>query len=71
MSLPFRLSRWPDAETQEMLEFIAEHGIEAHVEIIPIQQVNEAFERLLSGDVEYRFVIDMGSLEAEDEGRSS
>lgn len=54
-----------------MLEFIAEHGIEAHVEIIPIQQVNEAFERLLSGDVEYRFVIDMGSLEAEDEGRSS
>lgn len=55
------------AETQEMLNFSAEHGIAADVEIIPIQQVNQAFERLLSGEVKYRFVIDMGSLGDGDE----
>jgi uncharacterized zinc-type alcohol dehydrogenase-like protein len=49
-------------ETQEMLDFCAEHGLGAHVEVIPIQQINEAFERLRKGDVKYRFVIDMASL---------
>ena len=49
-------------ETQEMLDFCAEHGIVADVERIRIQQVNEAYERLLRSDVKYRFVIDMASL---------
>src|ERR1700726_2141550 len=48
-------------ETQEMLDFCAEHGITADVEMIRIQQVNEAYERLLKGDVKYRFVIDNAS----------
>jgi uncharacterized zinc-type alcohol dehydrogenase-like protein len=50
------------AETQEMLDFCAEHGLGADVEIIPIQQVNEAYERMLRGDVRYRFVIDLSTL---------
>ena len=50
------------AETQEMLDFCAERGIVADTELIPIQQINEAYERLLKGDVKYRFVIDMASL---------
>lgn len=50
------------AETQEMLDFCAAQNITADVEIIPIQKVNEAFERLLRSDVKYRFVIDMTSL---------
>lgn len=50
------------AETQEMLDFCYEHNITAESEIIPIQKVNEAFERLEKGDVKYRFVIDMASL---------
>ncbi|UJR85263.1 NAD(P)-dependent alcohol dehydrogenase [Sandaracinus amylolyticus] len=50
------------AETQEMLDFCATHGITADVETIAIQQINEAYERLLRGDVRYRFVIDMASL---------
>ncbi len=49
-------------ETQEMLDYCAEHGITADVEVIPIQQVNEAYERTLKADVKYRFVIDMASL---------
>ena len=49
-------------ETQEMLDFCAEHGITADIEIIKMQQINEAYERLLKGDVKYRFVIDMASL---------
>jgi alcohol dehydrogenase (NADP+) len=49
-------------ETQEMLDYCAEHGIASDVEIIPIQQVNEAFERTIKADVKYRFVIDMASL---------
>jgi uncharacterized zinc-type alcohol dehydrogenase-like protein len=49
-------------ETQEMLHFCAEHRIESDVEIIPIQQVNEAYERVIKGDVRYRFVIDLASL---------
>jgi uncharacterized zinc-type alcohol dehydrogenase-like protein len=50
------------AETQEMLDFCAEHGITADIEMIPIQEINEAFERMLKSDVKYRFVIDMASL---------
>jgi len=49
-------------ETQEMLDFCADHGITADVEVIRIQQINEAYERLLKGDVKYRFVIDTASL---------
>ena len=49
-------------ETQEMLDFCAIHGIESDIELIPIQQVNEAYERVLKGDVRYRFVIDLASL---------
>jgi uncharacterized zinc-type alcohol dehydrogenase-like protein len=50
------------AETQEMLDFCAEHGITSEIEMIPIQQINEAYERMLKSDVKYRFVIDMKSL---------
>lgn len=50
------------AETQEMLDFCAEHNITADIELIQVQEVNEAFERLEKGDVKYRFVIDMASL---------
>ena len=49
-------------ETQEMLNFCAEHGIVSEVEVIPIQYINEAYERMLRSDVRYRFVIDMASL---------
>ena len=49
-------------ETQEMLDFCAKHGIAADVERIPIQKIDEAYARLLKGDVKYRFVIDMASL---------
>lgn len=51
-------------ETQEMLDFCAEHGITSDVETIPIEKIDEAYERLLKGDVKYRFVIDMASLKA-------
>ena len=50
------------AETQEMLDFCAEHGIVSDIEMIPISKVNEAYERMLKNDVKYRFVIDMASL---------
>ena len=50
------------AETQEMLDFCAEHGIVADIEMIAIQDINEAYERMLKGDVKYRFVIDIASL---------
>jgi uncharacterized zinc-type alcohol dehydrogenase-like protein len=53
------------AETQEMLDFCGQHNITADVEVIPIQKVNEAYERLLKSDVKYRFSIDMASLRAE------
>lgn len=53
------------AETQEMLDFCGKHNITADVEVIPIQKVNEAYDRLLKADVKYRFVIDMASLKAE------
>jgi uncharacterized zinc-type alcohol dehydrogenase-like protein len=50
-------------ETQEMLDFCAERNCPADVEVIPIQQVDEAYERMLRGDVRYRFVIDMSTLQ--------
>ncbi|MGH9758440.1 MAG: NAD(P)-dependent alcohol dehydrogenase, partial [Candidatus Acidiferrales bacterium] len=53
------------AETQEMLDFCGQHKIVADVEVIPIQKVNEAYERLLKSDVKYRFTIDMASLKSE------
>ena len=53
------------AETQEMLDFCGEHNITADVEVIGIQQINEAYERLLKSDVKYRFSIDMASLKSE------
>ena len=49
-------------ETQEMLDFCAEKGLTADIETIPVQKVNEAYERMLKSDVKYRFVIDMASL---------
>ena len=52
-------------ETQEMLDFCGEHNITSDVEVIPIQKVNEAYERLLKSDVKYRFSIDMASLKSE------
>ncbi len=52
------------AETQEMLDFCGEHGITSDVEVIKIQDINEAYERVLRSDVKYRFVIDMASLKA-------
>ncbi len=50
-------------ETQEMLDFCAEHNITAEIEKIPIQQINQAYDRLVKNDVKYRFVIDMASLQ--------
>jgi alcohol dehydrogenase (NADP+) len=49
-------------ETQEMLDYCAKHGIVSEVEVIPIKDINEAYERMLKGDVRYRFVIDMATL---------
>jgi alcohol dehydrogenase (NADP+) len=49
-------------ETQQMLDYCAEHNIVSDVEVIPIQKINEAFERVMKSDVKYRFVIDMASL---------
>ena len=45
-----------------MLDFCAEHGITCDIEMIPIEKINEAYERMLKSDVKYRFVIDMASL---------
>jgi alcohol dehydrogenase (NADP+) len=53
------------AETQEMLDFCGKHSITSDVEVIPIQKVNEAYERLLKSDVKYRFSIDMASLKSQ------
>ncbi|HLI04920.1 MAG TPA: NAD(P)-dependent alcohol dehydrogenase [Terracidiphilus sp.] len=53
------------AETQEMLDFCGKHNITADVEVIPIQKVNEAYERLVRSEVKYRFSIDMASLKSE------
>ena len=51
-------------ETQEMLDFCAHHNITADIELIPIEQINNAYERMLKSDVKYRFVIDIGSLKS-------
>jgi len=51
-------------ETQEMLDFCAEHGIAAEIEVIPAEKINEAWERVLASDVRYRFVIDTSTLES-------
>ena len=53
------------AETQQMLDFCGKHNITADVEVIPIQKVNEAYERLVKADVKYRFSIDLASLKSE------
>jgi uncharacterized zinc-type alcohol dehydrogenase-like protein len=53
------------AETQEMLDFCSQNNIVADVEVIPIQKINEAYQRLLKADVKYRFSIDMASLKSE------
>ena len=53
------------AETQEMLDFCGQHNIVSDVEVIPIQKLNEAYERLVRSDVKYRFSIDMASLKSE------
>ncbi|MBO3033349.1 NAD(P)-dependent alcohol dehydrogenase [Burkholderia pseudomallei] len=50
------------AETQEMLDFCAQHGITSDIEVIPMSQINAAYERMLTSDVKYRFVIDIGSI---------
>jgi uncharacterized zinc-type alcohol dehydrogenase-like protein len=50
------------AETQEMLDFCGKHGIVSDIELIPMQKINEAYERMLRSDVKYRFVIDMASM---------
>lgn len=69
-NLIFRRRSWSGsiiggmAETQEMLDYCAEKGITADVEVIPIQQINEAFDRVMKSEVKYRFVIDMASLGA-------
>ncbi len=52
------------AETQEMLDFCGTHGITADVEVIPMKDINDAYERMLKGDVKYRFVIDLATLDA-------
>ena len=49
-------------ETQEMLDFCAQHGITADIELIRAEQINAAYERMLKGDVKYRFVIDCATL---------
>jgi len=51
-------------ETQEMLDFCSRHNIACDIEVIPIQKVNEAYERVLKSDVRFRFVIDISSLKA-------
>ena len=49
-------------ETQEMLDYCAEHNIVSEIEVIPMQKINEAYDRMLQGDVKYRFVIDLASI---------
>ena len=53
------------AQTQEMLDFCAQNSITADIEVIPIQQINEAYKQMLRGNVKYRVVIDMQSLKDE------
>ncbi|MBC8001290.1 MAG: NAD(P)-dependent alcohol dehydrogenase, partial [Opitutaceae bacterium] len=58
-------------ETQEMLDFCGDHNITSDIELIPIQKINEAYDRLVKSDVKYRFVIDMASLKQGESPRSS
>ena len=51
-------------ETQEMLDFCGKHNIVCDIEVIPMQQINQAYDRVVNSDVKYRFVIDMQSLKA-------
>lgn len=53
------------AATQEMLDFCGQHDIVSDVEVIAMQDINDAYERMLKSDVKYRFVIDMASLKVE------
>ena len=53
------------AETQEVLDFCAEHDIRCDIEMLDIRNINEAYERMIAGDVKYRFVIDMATLQAD------
>ena len=55
------------AETQEVLDFCAEHGIGPDIEVIPIQEINDAYKRVIKGDVRFRYVIDMASLKRHEE----
>ena len=59
------------AETQEMLDFCAEHDVRPEIEVIAPDYINEAYERVLASDVRYRFVIDTQSLRALDVARSA
>jgi uncharacterized zinc-type alcohol dehydrogenase-like protein len=52
------------AETQEMLDYCAEHGITSDIELIPMERINEAYDRMVKSDVKYRFVIDLAALKA-------
>ena len=60
MHIPTLIGGLP--ETQEMLDFCGQHGITSDIEMIRMDQINEAYERMLKGDVRYRFVIDMASI---------
>ena len=55
------------AETQEMLDFCAEHGVVSDVEIVRADQLNDAYDRMVAGDVKYRFVLDTTTLQAPSE----
>ncbi|MEU4466854.1 alcohol dehydrogenase catalytic domain-containing protein [Streptomyces sp. NPDC024017] len=55
-------TRTSSSATREMLDFCGEHGIGAEIEVVPVEKTNEAYERVLSSDVRYRFVIDMATL---------
>ena len=57
----FRRNEWAN---QRLLDFCAQHDIVCDIELIPIQKIDEAYERLRRGDVKYRFVIDLASLKA-------
>ena len=52
------------AETQEMLDFCAEHGVLADIEVVGAHQLDEAYDRMVAGDVKYRFVLDAGTLQS-------
>ena len=55
------------AETQEMLDFCAEHGVVSDIELVGAEQLNEAYDRMVAGDVKYRFVLDTTTLQAPSE----